>query len=228
MEARRITDVFFDLDHTLWDFERNSALAFEAIFRLHGVEADLQHFLAHYIPLNLKYWELYREDAISQHELRYRRLRDAFDATGYEIGDETIGILSDAYISHLPLNNHLFDGALDILDYLQEKYRLHIITNGFGHIQARKLENSNIGHYFATVTNSEKAGVKKPNPQIFQFAMRQANVQPEQCLMIGDCIDADVRGALQCGLDAILFNEKPCPVDGIKQVRSLHELKKIL
>jgi putative hydrolase of the HAD superfamily len=228
MKDNKITDVFFDLDHTLWDFEKNSALAFETVLSKHNITVGLSAFLMHYIPLNVKYWERYRNEEISQHDLRYGRLKDTFDLLGYNIDDDTIFLLSEEYIHYLPENNHLFEGTLELLDYLSEKYHLHIITNGFHDIQNRKLDNSNIGHYFQTVTNPENAGVKKPNPLIFEHALKLADAKKENCIMIGDCIDADVRGALNFGIDAILFNERPCDVEGITQVAHLSELKKYL
>lgn len=222
----KITDIFFDLDHTLWDFEKNSAFAFETIFRKNKMDVKMEDFLLHYIPLNLKYWELYRSDQISQSQLRYGRIKDTFELLRYEIDDLTIGFLSKQYIHYLPKYNHLFEGTIEILEYLKPKYKLHIITNGFAEIQNNKLNNANIKHYFETITNSEMAGVKKPNPIIFQHALDLANTQKENSVMIGDCIDADVYGAIHSGLDAILFNEhqKIIPND-IKQIHHLLELK---
>jgi len=228
MEPSRITDIFFDLDHTLWDFEKNSALAFAEILAKHDIAVDLNEFLSHYVPLNLAYWEKYRNEEISQEELRYRRLKDTFDLVHYEIDDATIGLLSDEYIHYLPQYNHLFDGTLEILDYLGSKYRLHIITNGFHEIQNSKMTNSKILHYFKTVTNSEMAGVKKPNPKIFEHALKLASAKKENSIMIGDCIDADVRGAMGFGLQAILFNEKPCGETDIRQINRLTDLKNYL
>jgi YjjG family noncanonical pyrimidine nucleotidase len=222
-----ITDVFFDLDHTLWDFERNSALAFGKLLPAHGVAVPLDEFLKHYVPLNFQYWEKYRREEITQTELRYGRFRDTFNLLNYEVPNELIDLLSDDYIKHLPENNHLFDGTLEILDYLSAKYRLHIITNGFHEVQFRKINNASIGHYFVTVTNSEMAGVKKPNPLIFAYALKQANAKKENCIMIGDCIEADVRGAINYGIDAILFNENS-PDASIKHVTRLQDLKKYL
>ncbi|MEW5676383.1 YjjG family noncanonical pyrimidine nucleotidase [Flavobacterium enshiense] len=223
------TDIFFDLDHTLWDFEKNSALTFEKVFKENGIHLDLSLFLKNYIPINLKYWELYREDKIGHLELRYKRLKESFDAVAYPIDDATIALISEEYIKNLPAFNHLFDGALEILDYLKSKYKLHIITNGFQDVQNGKLRNSNIEHYFTTITNSEMAGVKKPNPKIFEFALNLAQVEKNSSVMIGDCIEADVKGALNVGLDAVFFNEARLEVDkNITQIYHLSELKNIL
>ena len=175
MQNNNITHIFFDLDHTLWDFEKNSALAFEKVFYKHSIDVDLNVFLVHYIPLNLKYWELYRHEKVTQMQLRYGRLKDAFDLLNYEIDDATIDLLSKEYIHYLPQFNHLFDGTIEVLEYLKSKYNLHIITNGFQEVQAGKMKNSGIEKYFQTITNSEMAGVKKPNPKIFEFALSLAN-----------------------------------------------------
>jgi YjjG family noncanonical pyrimidine nucleotidase len=225
----KIDHVFFDLDHTLWDFDKNSALAIETIFKKHSINVDLHEFLFHYVPINIKYWELYRVDKITQFELRLGRLKDTFQLLNYKIDDEKIIFLSEEYIEYLPKFNYLFDGAIEILDYLKPKYNLHIITNGFQEIQGNKLKNSKIQHYFDTVTNSEMAGVKKPNPLIFEYAVNEAKATKSKSIMIGDCIEADVKGALNFGMDAILFNyDTSKSYDNIKQVSHLLELKKYL
>jgi len=222
----KIDHVFFDLDHTLWDFEKNSALAIETIFNKHAINVNLQLFLFHYVPINIKYWEWYRVDKITQLELRLGRLKDTFELLNFEIDDDKIIFLSEEYIEYLPKFNHLFDGAIEILDYLKPKYNLHIITNGFQEIQDNKLKNSNIDHYFTTITNSEMAGVKKPNPKIYDYAITEAKASKSNSIMIGDCIDADVKGALNFGMQAILFNIDPSKsYDNIKQVSHLLELK---
>jgi putative hydrolase of the HAD superfamily len=147
----------------------------------------------------------------------------------YEIDDFVIDSLSNKYLHYLPKFNHLFEGTIEILDYLKPKYNLHIITNGFAEIQENKLNNSYISHYFKTITNSEMVGVKKPNHLIFDFALDFANTKKENSIMIGDCIDADVRGALDAGLDAIFFNENKDSVpENIKHINHLLELKKYL
>ncbi len=225
----KITDVFFDLDHTLWDFEKNSGLALANIFQKQEIAVDLEEFLKHYVPINLKYWELYRTDQVSQAELRFGRLKETFDLLEYTIADDQIVFLSEEYIRYLPEYNHLFEGTVELLDYLKPKYKLHIITNGFADVQGRKLDNSNISSYFDTITNSELAGVKKPNPIIFEYALNLAQAKKESSIMIGDCLIADVQGALDYGLDAIYFNEqRTVAPDNIKQVYHLLELKKHL
>lgn len=225
----KLTDVFFDLDHTLWDFDKNSELTFNTIFENNHPEVDAKLFIDKYVPINQECWKLYQFDKITHEELRYNRLKHSFDAIDYSISDAQINKISDEYIRLLPDNNHLFDGTFEILEYLKPKYNLHIITNGFAEVQSRKMYNAKIESYFQTVTNSEMAGVKKPNPAIFNFALKQANAAVASSIMIGDSYDADVLGALNVGLDAIYFNESNANVDqSIKQINNLLELKKFL
>lgn len=225
-----ILDVFFDLDHTLWDFEKNSALTFEKILKKNNIDVDHSEFVAQYVPINYNYWELFREDKISKEKLRFGRLQDTFSLLNTVVDDQMIAVLADEYIRFLPENNHLFDGAFELLEYLKPKYNLHIITNGFQDVQNHKISNSNLMPYFKTITNSESAGVKKPNPVIFDFALNVAKASKSSSIMIGDCINADVLGALNYGIDAILFSPVPQGLENksIKQVSHLLDLKKYL
>ncbi len=224
-----VTDVFFDLDHTLWDFERNSKLTFEKIFEEQNITIDLERFLERYVPINLEYWKLYREEKVSKRELRYQRLRRSLDAIGTSLEDHQIHQLSTAYIQYLSSFNHIVSGALDILKYLKPRYRLHIITNGFEEIQEKKLRNAHIREYFQVVVNSEMAGVKKPNPRIFQLALRKAEVAATNSLMIGDSLEADILGAQQLGIHTLHFNANgEDEHDHCKIIHHLNEIKQFL
>ncbi len=222
---RHIKHVFFDLDHTLWDFDKNSGLTFEKIFKLNDIETNLEDFLEVYEPINLKYWKLYREERVSKANLRYGRLKEAFDILEVAIEDKTINHLSVAYIDYLTTFNHLFEGTFEILDYLKNKYELHIITNGFEEAQERKMKNSNIRGYFKTITNSEMVGVKKPNPKIFNFALDSANALPEESIMIGDSLEADIEGADNIGMDTIYFDYRN--LNNTKDYKRITKLKSI-
>ena len=224
-----ITDIFFDLDHTLWDFDKNSVLAFDKIFKTQHPTINTNEFVEIYAPINQACWKLYQVDKITHEELRYQRLKQTFDILNYSISDDEIERISIDYIQFLPDNNLLFDGAKELLDYLFPKYNLHIITNGFAEVQSRKLKNSGIESYFKTITDSEKAGVKKPHPNIFEFALSLANTNKENAIMIGDCIEADVKGAIDFGMRAILFDEKNNNTfKDVEKINHLLELKKIV
>jgi len=227
---QNIQHVFFDLDHTLWDFEKNSDLTFQKIFKMNDLSVDLHSFLEVYRPLNFKFWKLYREEKVTKSELRYGRLKNTFDAIDFPISDTLIYLIADQYIEHLADFNHLFDGAIEILDYLNQKYTLHIITNGFEEIQTKKMINSKIYHYFEKVITSESVGVKKPNPKVFKHALEIANANIDQAIMIGDSIEADINGALGVGMKAIHcnFDTSLVPNNLFISVSSLLEIKKFI
>ncbi len=229
MKINGVTDIFFDLDHTLWDFDKNSALTFEKIFKLNQINVTLNNFLDHYKAINLNYWHLYRHEKIDKETLRYGRLNDTFAAVNYHVPKPLIKQLSADYITYLTDYNYLFDGTIEILDYLKQYYKLHILSNGFEEVQNKKLHKSNIHHYFKTVTNGETVGVKKPNPKIFQHAINQAGVSADKSVMIGDSFEADILGALNAGMHVVYFDElNQNSHAGIKKINKLIELKTYL
>ncbi len=131
---------------------------------------------------------------------------EAFEIFDINYPLHKIDSLSDSYIEELPIDNHLFDGAVEILDFLSEKYKLHIITNGFEEVQHLKLQNSGIKKYFNTITTSEEVGLKKPNPVIFETALLKASVKPQNAIMIGDSFEADILGAENVEMQTLFFN----------------------
>ena len=229
MNKDNITDIFFDLDHTLWDFDKNSNLTFIKIFKLNKLEIDIDVFLEAYHPINTNYWNLYRENKISKEKLRFYRLADTFKKLKIEVGDSMIRKLSFDYIDYLSDFNHLIPGAIEILEYLENKYSMHIITNGFKEVQKKKLEKSTIAKYFKTITISEEVGYKKPSPIIFDYALKKANAINSNSLMIGDNYQADILGAINAGINAILFNYHNIdPNDNIISVSNLSDLRSYL
>ena len=224
-----IKHILFDLDHTLWDFETNSNIAFKTIFKQHNLRFDFQKFLNYYKGINEKYWKLYREEKITKDELRYGRLKDAFVKINYDVEDDLIDKLAIDYIEVLPKNNQLFDGTHEILEYLKPNYKLHIITNGFNEVQYKKINNSGLNSYFDKIITSEEAGVKKPNPLIFKYALDTINATAKETIVIGDNWEADVMGAINNGIDAIYFNYyKKSVAENIKSVHYLLEIKQYL
>ncbi len=224
-----IKHVFFDLDHTLWDFETNSRSTFELIFEKYQIPIAVDDFKTRYKPINEQYWKLYREDKITKEKLRYGRLTDAFKALNFELSEEMIHILSEEYIAYLSSFNTLFEGAIEILEYLNKKYKLHIITNGFNEVQHKKLENALLKPYFEQIITSELAGVKKPNPKIFYYAMKLANARAEESIMIGDNFEADILGAKHLGMQTIFcdFNGDVA-TEHVLSVSNLSEIKTFL
>ena len=226
MYSDTIKHVFFDLDHTLWDFDRNSLLAYQQIFKEKNIIVSVEDFLNVYAPINQKYWKLYREEKVDSISLRRGRLQETFAAFSMDFSLTIIDEIADLYIAYLPNNNYLLDGALELLEYLEPKYELHIITNGFKEVQAKKLKKAQIAHFFKTVTDSDAVGVKKPNQRIFEHALTVANAQYTESLMIGDNFEADILGASALGLKTICYNYHKVIIPKVfLQVSDLSEIK---
>ena len=226
INTHSVTDIFFDLDHTLWDFEKNSGLAFNEIFIELNFPFSLDVFLKFYNPINHAQWKLYRENKITQEDLRFNRLNKTFEKLNYSASIGLIDKISEQYITYLSTFPHLFEGALELLEVLKNRFRLHIITNGFDKVQQFKIENSGIESFFEFVFTAEKVGFKKPHPEIFIQSLKTVNTTAEASIMIGDSFEADILGSLNQGMQAIHFNSHneevhtKCPI-----VYSLAELK---
>ena len=201
-----IKHVFFDLDHTLWDFKKNSSLTFKYLLNKYNISIELDRFLKIYMPINFSLWKLYRDEKISKEYLRHNRLKSAFEKLNVTISTDVIDLMADDYVTHLPDHNFLVKDALLVLDHLIGKYKLHIITNGFTEVQNKKISNSNLDKYFSCIIDSETVGVKKPNAKVFEYALNVAGATKSESLMIGDNLEADVIGALEAGFSAIHFN----------------------
>ena len=204
---KNIKHIFFDLDHTLWNFEKNSALTFKFLLDKYNITIDLQKFLKVYMPINFSLWNLYRDDKITKDYLRHNRLKSTFEKLNIKIDSGLIDEISNDYVKHLPDNNFLLPNAILVLDYLFQKYTLHIITNGFTEVQNTKISNSNLSKYFTCIIDSETVGVKKPHSKIFNYAYNISKASyKNECLMIGDNYQADVMGALNYGFKSIHLN----------------------
>ena len=208
---KNIKDIFFDLDNTLWDFEKNSETTLLEIineFNLinKGVN-NAQDFIKRYKKHNERLWTLYRDNKITKEKLRGER----FLLTLKEYGLNDPKLANDfglAYIKKSPLKKILFPFTIQVLSYLKSKYNLHIITNGFEEVQHVKLQSSNLTHYFKNIITSEEVGVKKPNKKIFQYALKISNADPNQSIMIGDDLISDIKGAAKLKIKTIFFNPK--------------------
>lgn len=228
MQFTNIKHVFFDLDHTLWDFEKNASLAFERILNELNWDIPIQQFMDIYNPINVAYWKLFEKNEITHEELRFNRISDTLKKIEINFTSNDIHLISKLFIDYLTDNNYLIEGTLEVLEYLKPKYKLHIITNGFARVQEIKLERSQINSYFSTITNSEMAGFKKPHPTIFEYALRQAGATPNEVIMIGDSWGADVVGAQSVGIIPIYFEPNLKPLLPIVHVKKLNQLLTIL
>ena len=228
-----IKHIFFDLDRTLWDFEKNSIVTLTEIFNDFKLSklgvSSVNLFIDKYKYHNNKLWDLYRDNKISKEYLRDSRFALALNE--FNIQDSNLGkSIGRTYIEKSPLKTGLFPNTVEVLNYLFKKYKLHIITNGFNEVQHIKLKASLLNNFFENVITSEQVGVKKPNKKIFKYALENANALPEECVMIGDDYLADIVGAQNAGLKAIYFNPNlnKLNIIGVPEIKSLLDLKKLL
>lgn len=225
--------LFFDLDHTLWDFEKNSRETLLDLYDKHNLRekgiSSVEDFISKYFEINYRMWDLYHKNKIDRTTLRSIRFEKTFSHFKVDDG-HLVKSFPDEYLEILPTKKNLFPDATDILDYLKNKYNLHLITNGFEHVQWAKLNSSGLKKYFCEIIISDKTGFKKPEKEIFDFAMTSASAQVEECIMIGDDMEADIKGARNAGWDTVYFN--PGEIDHNEEVTfeiiSLKQLKDFL
>lgn len=233
MPAKQYQHIFFDLDHTLWDFDTNSRNTLEELYHhfdllKKGVE-DLEEFIAEYQIINDRYWKYYRQNKVNKDQLREGRFRDALLLFGIE-SSYLAREIDSFYVARNPYHKVLMPHTFDILDYLlDKKYHIHIISNGFKEIQSIKIKNSGLDKYISQIILSESVGYQKPHAKIFEHALNVAGAEAASSIMIGDNLEADIMGALQYGLDAVFYNpNKSAVASDILSISSLLDLKKIL
>jgi putative hydrolase of the HAD superfamily len=225
--------LFFDLDHTLWDFEANSRQTLEELYQTLNLEEkgvnDFDLFHKNYMAHNEKLWERYRNGFIKVDELRWKRMW--LSLLDFKIADETLAReMGVFFLDLLPTRKILFPYTTEILDYLlDKKYFLHLITNGFEKTQHSKLKNSGLDKYFTEVITSEASNSLKPHKEIFDYAFQKTGAAQEESIMIGDSIEVDIQGAINAGIDQVFVNHLniETAIEPTYTVSSLKELKEI-
>ncbi len=225
--------IFFDLDHTLWDFDRNAEetlLELYDTYHLHDLGlTSAQAFIDTYTRNNHQLWADYHLGKITKQTLRETRFKKTFLDMG--LSPELIPLkFEEDYVRMCPYKTNLFPYAHEVLAYLQSKYALHLISNGFKEATTVKVSHTDLARYFQNIIISELVGVNKPDKAIFTHALNLAGAEVHESLMIGDSLEADVYGALNFGMDAIYFNpaQLPKPEDVPVQITSLKDLCSLL
>ncbi|RYZ19897.1 MAG: noncanonical pyrimidine nucleotidase, YjjG family [Chitinophagaceae bacterium] len=234
MSVRKYQHLFFDLDHTLWDFDANARATLEQLHLdlklpergIHDFDAFYQSYIGH----NEKLWERYRKGYIKQDELRLKRMW--LTLLDFKVADNDLSRqLSELFLQLMPTRTRIFPDTREVLTYLQEKgYGLHMITNGFEQIQHMKLRVSGLDSFFQHVITSEGSNSLKPQPEIFHYALNKAGATASESLMIGDALEIDVAGALGVGMDGVHvnFNNVPQAFAPTYTVTALKELMELL
>jgi len=226
--------LFFDLDHTLWDFETNARESLADLYQILQLQekgiADFKGFYERYSYHNHRLWDKYTRGEIKQDELRWKRMWLAL--VDYKLADEALARkMAVDFLQILPTKNNLFPHTREILQYLTDKkYALHLVTNGFEEVQHNKLKHAGLSNFFQVVTTSEASNSLKPQREIFEYALREAGAKREESVMIGDNPEADIQGGINAGLDTILVNHTglTTPIQPTYTVTHLQELETLL
>lgn len=209
--TKKYSDIFFDLDRTLWDFNRNSEITLELLFRDYNLQKSFGNFLffkSRFDYHNAKLWNAYYQNRISKEKLIYHRFYLSLKEAGND-DLELAKIIAQDFLDISPLQTVVFPNTHETLKCLKKKeYQLHIITNGFNEVQYKKLENSNLIDFFTQIITSEDAGANKPSEQIFKYAIEKCQTDYQNCIMIGDDLNTDIKGAQNSNIDQIYFNPK--------------------
>jgi putative hydrolase of the HAD superfamily len=226
--------LFFDLDHTLWDFDANARATLEQLhLDLNLVDKgihDFDLFHKNYLQHNEKLWARYRNGYIKQEELRIKRMW--LTLLDFKIADEALTRqLSELFLQLLPTRTLLFPDTIEVLNYLKDKgYGMHLITNGFEKTQHGKLQSSGLSPFFKVVVTSESSNSLKPKKEIFEYALNKTGALAEDSIMIGDSVEVDIMGAMSVGMDQVHvnFNGAPQEVKPTYTVTTLKELELFL
>lgn len=224
--------LFFDLDNTLWDFKANAREAFHEVFEKLGLLdkiSDFSLFISTYEKYNEHLWTEYRKGKVRKDQMRIERIALTFDELGID-NPEIIEQVGNLYVSTSPQKTKLFPMVHETLQYLSAKYRLYILTNGFSEIQIQKITNCSLNDYFTKLFMAEMVGYQKPDRRFFEYAVKSVHAHKNECLMIGDDPEADVRGAWNAGIDQVYFNaaDKLCNIKPTWEIRGIGELMGIL
>lgn len=225
--------LFIDLDDTLWDIHLNGKECLEEVYIDYGYSnyyPTFQDYYDVYMPSNNHLWGLYRQGIIKKEELIVERF--LVPVREFGINDPKYAKnLSDDFLERTTHKTRLIDGAIELLDYLKPKYRMHILSNGFSEVQFKKIENSGLRPYFDKIILSEDANINKPHADMFTYALKNTNSKRNKTIMIGDSWEADVVGARNSKIDQIWFNplcNKPVGFEPTYTVDSLIKIKDIL
>lgn len=222
--------LFFDLDHTLWDFETNAKNTMQHLYESFSLKDIGIHnfdlFYKHYSEHNQRLWQRYHNGFIKSEELRWKRIWHTL--LDFKIGDEKLSKeMSVQFLDMLPNRTVLFPYTIEILQYLKNKnYQLHLITNGFEDVQHSKLKYSGLTSFFKEVITSEGSNSLKPNKEIFDYALGKAGATVKESIMIGDNLEADIQGAMNAGIDQVFVNHINEKTD-LKPTYIIYELKEL-
>ena len=220
--------ILFDMDGTLFDFEKAEITAFEKTFiQLGQKELIAKHDL--YEEINFSFWKLLEKGRISGAELRIKRFEEFLKSVNCKLDAK---IVSEIYIAHLGNGTFLMPNAVEIINYFRlNNIKLSIITNGLKDVQISRIEKSGLKTNFEHIFISEIIGVAKPDKRYFDFVTNILSNKKDELLIVGDSITSDIKGGVDYGIDTVWFNyakkKNTTRISAKYQIDNLVQLKKV-
>ena len=246
-DMKQYKAVFIDWDDTIGDFIGAAKMALQEIYEKYHLcdyFASCEEFVSLYKPHNLELWDKYGKDLVTKEYLSFDRfffpLMHGSKGGERRLGDKAIRQevaalaeqLSEDFLNMTTARFSLLEGAEELVRYLAKKYPLTVVTNGFVEVQYEKFDKSGLRDCFAHIVLSEEVGCQKPNPRIFEEALRMNGLQAEDVVMIGDSWNSDIQGAINAGIDQIWIRKSKDPLSEGQSatylVQSLSEVMEIL
>lgn len=222
--------ILLDLDNTLTDTEGNSRSAMLSMYtelELGSCFPPFESFWEVYHSCNDDLWEQYRKGGITRERLNELRFSWPLSLMGVNSVELSKRVNEVFYKYFLPLTG-VVPGAYELLDYLSEKYRLAVVSNGTKSSQIVKMKNFHFEDYFEKVYLSDDIGFPKPDVRIFQYVLNDMGVKPEEALMIGDDFESDIIGAVNAGIEQVWLNSQPGQSHSIEPSLTISSLTELI
>ena len=197
----RYRGILFDADDTLFDFQTGNRNAVNALMDEIGYRHPDRY--DQYEEVNLGCWAELEQGKLTQDALRVERFRRFYDRYGIRRSPERDG---ERFVELLGMQSILLPHAEEVVRSIAAQKPVWILTNGIARVQNSRLALSPVRDAISGAVISQEAGAAKPNPKLFDHALRQMGVSRGAALMIGDGITSDIRGANNAGIDACWYN----------------------
>ncbi len=222
--------VFLDIDDTLLDFGKAEAAAIKKTFERIGVPATPE-VIARYSRINDEHWARLERRELTREQVLVQR----FDALFAELGIKNVPseMAQASYEYLLGIGHYFVDGAPELLEALDGKYELYIVSNGTALVQDSRIESAGIARYFKGIFISERLGADKPSREFFERVFsRIEGFERDKAIIVGDRLSSDILGGINAGIKTCWFNPKALPQSGDivpdHEVHALSELPELL